>query len=506
MTSAQTGRGHHGRPQTTPTAGTAPSPAAGWRPLAVVLAGTFLVVLDFFIVYVALPSIRRDLGASPAELEWVVAGFGLTFAVLLITGGRIGDRIGRRRAFCIGVSVFVAASVACGLAPAPAALIAARLVQGAGAALVSPNVLSIIGISYAGPRRVRAITAYGVVLGAAAVLGQVIGGLLIQADIAGTGWRAIFLVNVPIGVAAVLLAVRIVPESRADSPGRLDVGGIVLVTAGLTAVVLPLVQGSRAGWPPWAWLSLACAPAVFAVLARYQWLLARRGREPLVHPAVLSQPQLRAGLAVQVVCWCSQASFFLVLALYLQDGRGLSPIGSGLVFMILAGTYLLVSLPAPALTRRYGRKLIMAGALTVAAGDLALLLAVAVSGSSIGVLAPGLLLVGVGQGLWITPLTTTVLSFAEPQRAGLVSGTMSTMQQVGNSLGVAVTGLVFFGTLGHGYNTAFACALAELAATLAIAAILTRLLRPPAQETAPPSPGRHPAGRATPQHQGTSRT
>jgi MFS family permease len=480
VTSAETGRGRAGTPSATQAAAPASGPAATWRPLGVVLTGTFLIVLDFFIVYVALPSIRRDLGASPAELEWVVAGFGLTFAVLLITSGRIGDRIGRGLAFRIGVFIFVVASAACGLAPTPGALIAARLVQGAGAALVSPNVLSIIGVLYTGARRVRAITAYGVVLGTAAALGQVVGGLLIQADIAGSTWRAIFLINVPVGAAALVLASRTVPESKAHSPGRLDFGGMVLATAGLTAIVLPLVEGRQLGWPSWTWVSLACAPLLFAVLARHQQLLARHGREPLLHPAVLSDPRLRAGLAVQLVCWCTQASFFLVLALYLQAGRGLSPVDSGLVFTILAGAYLLLSLRAPALTQRHGRNLITVGALTAAAGDLALMLAVAAGGSGhIWLLAPGLLLIGAGQGLWITPLTTTVLSFAEPQRAGVVSGTLSTMQQVGNSLGVALTGLVFFGTLRHGYNAAFTYALIQLAAALAIAAALTRLLRPP---------------------------
>jgi MFS family permease len=479
MTSAGTGRGRAG-PQATQAAPAGPSPAAGWVSLGVVLTGVFLIVLDFFIVYVALPSIQRGLGASSAELEWVVAGFGLTFAVLVITGGRIGDRIGRRLTFCVGVSVFVAASAACGLAPAPAALIAARLVQGAGAALISPSVLSIIGVVYTGPRRVRAITAYGLVMGTAAVLGQIIGGLLIQANIADSTWRPIFLINVPVGAAALMLAPRTIPESRADSPGSLDLAGIVLGTAGLTAVVLPLVEGHQLGWPSWTWVSLACAPLVFAVLARHQQWLARRDREPLLHPAVLGNPRLRAGLAVQLACWSSQTSFFLVLALYLQSGRGLSPVGSGLVFAILAGGYLLVSLWAPALTQRHGRNLIMAGTLTVAAGDLVLALAIATAGSGrTGLLAPGLLLIGAGQGLWITPLSSTVMSFVEPQRAGVVSGMMSTMQQVGNALGVAVTGLVFFGTLRHGYNTAFTRALAELAVTLTIAAMLTRLLRPP---------------------------
>lgn len=450
--------------------------APSWKPLGVVLVGTFLIVLDFFIVNVALPSIQRGLGASPAELEWVVAGYGLAFAVLLVTGGRIGDLVGRRLVFCVGVSVFVAASAACGLAPTPASLIAARLAQGVGAALISPNVLSVIGVVYPGPHRVRAVTAYGLVMGLAAVFGQVIGGLLIQANVAGSAWRPIFLINLPIGIAALVLAPRIVPESK-GSDGRVDVVGVLLVTAGLAALVLPPVQGRQLGWPLWTWLSLACAPVVFAGLARHQKARVGHGREPLLHPLAFKDARLRAGLGVQLVCWSTQAALFLVLALYLQDGRHLSPIEAGLVFMALAGAYLVVSLRAPSLTRRYGRKLIAAGTLTAAAGDLALLAAVVEQSGHVAALLPGLVLVGAGQGLWITPLTATVLSFAEPQRAGLVSGALSTMQQVGNALGVAVAGAVFFATLHDGYDHAFSYVLVELAGVLCLAALLTPLLR-----------------------------
>ena len=447
-----------------------------WRPLGVVLVGTFLIVLDFFIVNVALPSIRQHLNATPAELEWVVAGYGLTFAALLITGGRIGDRIGRRFAFSVGVGIFVVASTACGLAPTAATLIAARLTQGAGAALISPNVLSIVGTLYTGANRVRAITVYGVVMGVAATFGQVIGGLLIHANIAGSSWRAIFLINVPLGVGTLLIAPRLVPESRSPTPKPLDVVGILLITAGLTAVVLPLVQGRELGWPLWTWLSLAAVAPIVALLRRHQRRLVRQGREPLLHPAGFEQPQLRVGFAVQLVCWCTQAAFFLVLALYLQDGRGLNALHAGLMFMFLAGAYVVVSFRAPALTRRYGRDLIAIGTLTVAAGDLALLAAANLRPGQLAALAPGLVIVGAGQGLWITPLTTTVMAFAEPQRAGLVSGTLSTMQQVGNCLGVAVTGEVFFTTLHRSYSTAFTYALIELTGAMLVAAALTRLL------------------------------
>jgi fucose permease len=223
---------------------------------------------------------------------------------------------------------------------------------------------------------------------------------------------------------------------------------------------------------------------MFAVLAGSQRALGRAGGEPLLHPAVFRDGGLRAGLATQAICWCSQASFFLILALYLQEGMHLSPLGSGSVFTILAGSYLAASLRAPALTARFGRDLIMAGALVVAAGDLALLWAVSsTTRPSVALLVPGLALVGAGQGLWITPLTTTVLSFADPERAGVVSGTLSTMQQVGNSVGVAVIGVVYFDALHHGNSTAFSWSLIALVVGLAIASMLTRLVRAPTQSS-----------------------
>ena len=220
-----------------------------WAPLAVLMIGTFMIVLDFFIVNVALPSIQTGLHASESAIEWVVAGYGLTFAVFLIAAGRIGDRIGRRRTFVIGLSSFVAASALCGFAPNEGVLVAARLAQGVGAALISPNILSLLGVVYPGERRVRAITVYGLVMGLAAASGQLIGGLLIAANVAGAGWRTIFLINVPVGVAGLAVSRRLLPESRAERAKHVDVGGMVLVTAALVALVLPLVQGQSAGWP-----------------------------------------------------------------------------------------------------------------------------------------------------------------------------------------------------------------------------------------------------------------
>jgi EmrB/QacA subfamily drug resistance transporter len=461
----------------------APRPAAlrtgertsHWAALAVVLTGTFMVVLDFFIVNVAMPAMQADLHAGNAALEWVVAGYGLTFGTLLITAGRLGDAYGRRRLFAFGLALFTVASGVCGVAGTPTVLVAARLVQGVAAALLSPQVLAIIGVVYTGPDRVRALSVYGIVLGLAAVGGQLIGGVLVQADILGLGWRSCFLINLPIGAAALLVVSRLVPESRAPGVIRFDVVGTVLVTLGLVEIVLPLVEGRQHGWPLWTWLCLGAAPFTLAAFALHQRRLSRAGRAPLLDPALFRSRAFSAGLATQLLFWTVQASFFLVLALYLQQGRGLSALDAGLVFTILAAAYLAASMRAPELAERLGRRLPAIGALLLGAGHA--LLAVVVAGdASLGLLAPALLLEGAGMGLVITPLNSVVMSSLEARHAGAASGALSTTQQIGNTIGVAVTGVIFFGALDGGFAHAFELSLVQLAAVCLAVAGLTRLL------------------------------
>ncbi len=457
--------------------------ASRWAALPVVLSGTFMVVLDFFIVNVALPSMQADLHASSGALEWVAAGYGLTSAVFLITGGRLGDRIGRRRTFSLGLALFTVSSAACGAAATPETLIAGRLLQGVAGALLMPNVLSIIGVTYTGADRARALSAYGISMGLAAVCGQLIGGVLVGANIAGLGWRSCFLINVPIGALALMLTPRMVPESKAPNSRRVDIVGTALVTAGLTAIVLPLVEGRQHGWPVWTWLSLAAAPVILSVFVVQQRRLQRRGGSPLLELSLFSHRTFSAGLVAQLVFWCGQASFFLVLALYLQQGRGLSPLDAGLVFTILAASYLIASLAAPALTERHGRRVLATGALVLASGHALLLAAVADvgTGGSLAILLPGLTLIGAGMGLGITPLAAIIMSSMEPDQAGAASGALSTMQNVGNALGVAIIGVIFFGALHSGFAPAFELSLAVLAAILVAVAALTRLLPAPAR-------------------------
>jgi EmrB/QacA subfamily drug resistance transporter len=449
------------------------------------MCATFMIVLDFFIVNVALPSIRAQLNVGSDATEWIVAGYGLTFAVLLITGGRLGDRYGRRLIFCLGMALFVLASAACGLAPSAAVLVAARLAQGCGGALISPAVLAIIGVSYPGPARVRAITIYGMVMGLAAATGQLLGGLIIQLNPFGLGWRTVFLVNVPVGLVALALTRRQIPESRAARASRLDLRGMILVTLCLTALVLPLVDGTQLHWPAWTFASLGSVPVLAALVAFSQLQTARSGGTPLLEPALFRRRALVAGLATQCAFWCGQASFFLIVALYLQLGIGLDPLRAGLVISVLAAAYLATSLRAPRLTMRYGRSVITIGAVLLSAGEFVLLLTVAARhGTATGLdmaywLMPGLILAGAGMGLAITPLTTLVLGHVDPQRAGALGGVLSTMQQVGNAVGVAVTGVIFFGALHLGYDRAFELSMLQLGCLLLVVAAASRLVPGP---------------------------
>jgi EmrB/QacA subfamily drug resistance transporter len=437
-----------------------------WVPLVVTLTGTFMIVLDFFIVNVAIPSIQRDLRAGPAGVEWVVSVYGLTYGVGLITGGRLGDRYGRRRMFVLGLAAFTLASLACGVAGNATVLIASRAVQGLGAAVAGPQTLSLIGVTYSGRDRVKAITAYGVTLGLAAVFGQLFGGALIQSGVMGLGWRSCFLVNLPIGLAALIAAPRVLAESRGDAGDRLDLAGTALVTLGLVAIVLPLVDGRQEHWPAWAWLCLGASVPVLVAFAGHQAWRVRRGRTPLVDLTLLADRAVSAGLIATGVFYCAMASFFVVLALYLQEGRGMSALGSGAVFTVVGVGYLASSLLPQRVTGRLGRQWPALGGVVMAAGLLVLRATVGHVGVGGDVLALALplLVTGAGMGMLTAPLTGIVLARVASRHAGTASGLQATTVQVGNSLGVAVIGVVFFGALGGGFAHAFGAALIWLAA------------------------------------------
>jgi EmrB/QacA subfamily drug resistance transporter len=451
-----------------------------WAPLPVVLAGVFMVVLDFFIVNVAMPTMQGELHAGASAIQWVVAGYGLAFAAGLITGGRLGDQLGRRRMFTIGLALFVLTSAACGIAPTAGTLVAARVAQGAASALLMPQVLAILGVAYSGPDRMKALTAYTMTLGIAAVGGQLIGGVLIQLDPAGLDWRACFLVNVPVGLAALAVVSRVVPESRADGESRLDLVGADLVILGLVAILLPLIDGRDHGWPAWTWASFAAAGVLMVVFGLYQRRVARRGGSPLVPPELFAVRAFTAGLVTEVLFFVTVASFFLVLALELQEGRGLDALQSGLVFGFEGLGFFATTLTAGRFVARLGRQALALGALVRAVALMALYLAVDHVGAhgSVAWLAGPLMLDGAGIGLVMGPIIAIVLSGVAPRHAGAASGVLASAQQVGNALGVAIVGVVYFGALaaGHSVPEAFRTSLLWLAAGSIVVVALVQTL------------------------------
>ncbi|MEU4482462.1 MFS transporter [Micromonospora sp. NPDC023966] len=444
------------------------APAASSKAfLPVLLTSTFMTAIDAFIVNVALPAMQRDLHAGPAALEWVVAGYVLAVAAGLITGGRLGDRYGRRRVFGLGVALFTAASVLCGLAPTAGVLIGARVLQGLAAALLMPQVLAIVRTSVAPAEQPKAFARYGLTLGLGAVFGQLIGGLLIRADLFGLDWRLCFLINLPIGVAALAL-LRRVPESRQPAT-RLDLAGVVLVSAALVALVLPLVEGREQGWPTWTWLSLAASVLLFALFASTQ----RRSGQPLVDLTLFRERAFSVGLVATQVFWMGQASFFLILALYLQVERGLSALESGVVFIAIGAGYLATSTYAHRIAARLGRQVVSVGALVMAVGLYGMWEA---AGHGIGWLVPGLAVDGIGMGIALAPLTSTVLARVSPQHTGAAAGVLAAVNQTGNAVGVAVIGIVFYqaADLTGGFRAGL---VALIALELALAAIIQLLPR-----------------------------
>ncbi|MGW2375508.1 MFS transporter [Kitasatospora sp. NPDC001683] len=414
--------------------------------LPVVLTATFMTALDTFVVNVAVPSVQADLGAGPAVVQWVMAGFGLALAVGLVTAGRLGDRYGRRRVFALGLALFTLASAGCGLAPTAAALVGGRVAQGLAAALMGPQVLAILRTAFSGAAQARAFARYGLTMGIGAVFGQLIGGLLIRADLLGLGWRSCFLINLPIGLAALAAVRRCLPESRAPQRPGLDPVGVLLVSVALTALVLPLIQGPGLHWPLWTVLCLAAAGVLLAAFAVHQHRTTATGT-PLVDTRLFRGRAFRTGLLAQLAFWLGQASFFLVLALHLQLGRGLDALGSGLVFTAIGLGYLLTSNATHLVTARLGeRRTITVGGLLMAVGlGLLALAAHDTAEASVWWLAPGLFVDGLGMGLVIAPVTTVVLAAVEPELAGAAAGVVATVQQVGGAVGIALIGLLYYG-------------------------------------------------------------
>ncbi|WP_430542128.1 MFS transporter [Streptomyces roseofulvus] len=464
-----------------PPSPTAPPPALGSLGLFTVLLGAALPLVDFFIVNVALPSIGRDLGAGEALLELFVAGYGLAYAVLLVLGGRLGDLFGRRRLFLAGLVAFGVTSLLCGLAPSAWALVAARVAQGAAAALLLPQVLATLHSSTTGARRARAMSLYGATTGLAFVSGQILGGLLVAADVAGLGWRAVFLVNVPAVLLVLPLALRTVPETRAAAPAPLDVRGTVLLALALVSLLAPLTEGRAAGWPLWTWAALAAFPLLAAAFWRTERRAELGGGAPLVPPSLLRLTPLRRGLVLVLPLSGGFGGFILVVAVALQQGLSLGPIASGAALAPMALAFFAASLAGPRLVARWGTRVIPAGAVLQAAG-LGMMAWTAWSSwpdLTPWALAPGMAVAGLGQGLQLPVLFRVVLAEVPADRAGVGSGVMVTTQQSALALGVATLGSLFLSLAASGpMGTALATTLlVQLALALLTGLYALRLPR-----------------------------
>jgi EmrB/QacA subfamily drug resistance transporter len=452
-----------------------------WLGAIVMIVGALMDMIDVTIVNVALPTIRRDLHASATQLEWVVSGYMLAFAAALIVAGNLGDLFGRKRVFLIGVAVFGLASLAAGWSGSGAELIAARVVQGTAAAAMAPQVLATFRAVFAGAERGKAFSIYGAMLGFASAVGLLLGGVLTEANLFGWSWRAVFFVNIPVAVAALIAGLRFVPETRDPGARRPDVTGAVLLAASLVAIVYPLLEGRQLGWPAWVWVLLAAGVAGLGVLGLLE---ARRtgradGPAPLLRAGLFRVPAFAAGLGVQMAFAAGLQGFFLALALWLQAGEHFSPLKAGLTAVAFsAGSFIGAPVAVP-LAQRYGRRVLASGGALMAAG----IAGVSLVASHIGVngspwpLVPGLVVCGAGLALLIIPLVNVVLAAVPVEAAGGASGLFGTAQQLGGAVGVAVFGTVFFGYLtGHSFEASIVHTAPYAMGAFALCAVLALLL------------------------------
>src|ERR1022692_3075815 len=332
-----------------------------WLTLVILLLAAFMNLLDVSIVNIAIPSIQRNLHASYADVQWALAGYTLAYALVLVTGGRLGDAFGRKRLFLIGVIGFTIMSALCGAAQSPGMLIACRVAQGVMGGIMVPQVLSVIQVIFPPAERIKALAGFGVTAGLGTVSGPLLGGLLIQHNLFGLSWRPIFLINVPVGVIAVIASAILVRESRAPRPPRLDPAGVTLVTAALLLLLYPLVQGRQLGWPAWTFASMAASVPVLALFAGYERIKARRDGSPLVQLSLFRQRSFGIGIAIAVTFFLGVTSFALILTLFLQIGLGFTPLHAGLTFLPFSGGVLVASGAAARLAPRFGRGVTMTG-------------------------------------------------------------------------------------------------------------------------------------------------
>ena len=451
-----------------------------WLTLVILLLAAFMNLLDVSIVNIAIPSIQRSLHASYADVQWALAGYTLAYALVLITGGRLGDMFGRKRLFLIGVAGFTIMSALCGAATGPGMLIGCRVAQGAMGAIMVPQVLAVIQVIFPPHERIKALAGFGVTAGLGTISGPLIGGLLIQHDLLGLGWRSIFLINVPVGLITLVASSVLVRESKSANAPKLDAVGVALISMALLLLLYPLVEGRQLGWPAWTYVSMACSAPAFAAFAWYERIKTRRDGSPLIQLSLFRDRAFSVGMAVAVTFFLGIASYGLVLTLFLQLGLGFDPLHAGLTFLPFSLGVLVSSAAAARLAPRFGRGVTMAGALVIAAGMASLIVIVQHDGAAVTTwdLVPGLVAAGLGLGAVIAPLADIVLAHVPAREAGSASGVFNTGLQLGNSIGIALIGVIFFGLLGSQSGPAASVVTPQLRSGLAAAGVPARYTAP----------------------------
>jgi EmrB/QacA subfamily drug resistance transporter len=417
-----------------------------WLILGVVLVGSFMAILDVFIVTQGLPSIKTTLGAGVADLELVVSAYSLVYAVFLITGGRLGDILDRKRIFLFGMTVFTVASALAGYAPSAVFLIGARALQGFGAALMYPQVLSIIQVTFKGSERSLALGLFAAISGIGAITGNVVGGLLIQLNLAGLSWRPIFLVNVPVGIIGVLAGFLVLRPSRTERAPKLDLPGVGLISLFLVSLILPLAEGQQTGWPSWMIMLLILSFPVLALFVIYERRRTNNGEDPLVDMDLFRHRSFAVGIPLTLLYYITASGLFFTLVLFLQSGLGFSPIISGLSFAQLNIGFITASLLGPRLIRSFGNRVLSLAYILQTAGLGWIILALNSYGTGLTLyeLASPLIVFGAGAGFALSPLLGVILSGVPSQEAGEASGVVSTSFQIGNTVGISLFGLLYY--------------------------------------------------------------
>jgi EmrB/QacA subfamily drug resistance transporter len=457
-------------PHPTTAPSVAPNPLR-WVVFAVVIAADVMDLMDSTIVNVAGPSIRSALGGSASTLQWLSAGYTLAFAVFLITGARLGDMFGRRRLFLIGSAGFTLMSAACAAAPSSAVLIAFRVLQGAFGALMIPQGFGMLKEVFAEDEMGTVFGAFGPMIGLSALAAPILAGALVEANLWGIGWRLVFLINVPIGVAAFAGAVRVLPRTVAHPGIRLDIGGMMLVGLALTAIVYPLIQGRTAGWPTWTFIALGTGALLLGAFVAWE---RRHHGDPLIEPGLLANRTYTSGILVALAFFGAFGGLLLCVSLFGQLGEGFSPIHAGLTLMAMVVGMLAGMGAGFALIGRLGRHLLHLGVAILAVGAVALALTVTGARTATTLdLAPALFLLGAGAGMSIGQLFDFILAGVSMDEVGSASGVLEAVQQLSSALGVAALGTIFFSAFaGHLPThalaiTAWAC-LAPIALALAL--------------------------------------